>query len=430
MIRIEPLRNPFQLSLHVHGDKSISHRALIFASLADGESIIRGLGSGADVKSTIHVLRQLGVLIEENGDTTKVISRGLSGFQQPTEPLDAGNSGTTFRLMTGLLSGLPFTSTITGDESFQQRPMNRITEPLSRMGANINVSAGGTAPLTIHPSKLKSIDYSPFVASAQVKSAIILAGLQTESGMTVVRENTLSRRHTEVMLSAFGAPVGIDGNDVHIQRLSEPLEPFEFQVPGDPSAAAFWATAASILEESQVEIQNVCLSDERIGFFRKLQKIGSEVKLDVISEKPEKTGDIRVLHKTINKITVSEFEVPAMVDELPLMAILGAYSKNETSVRGAGELRVKESDRINAIIQNLGAMNVEVEEYDDGFEIPGAQNPTGGKLKAFHDHRIAMAFAIAALGADGSSEIDNPEIAGISYPEFWDHFELLRQEAE
>jgi len=431
MIRISPLKTPIKVNLEVNGDKSISHRALIFFSLANGKSEITGLSKGVDVQSTKKVLTQLGVEIHQEDEKTVVRSKGLKDFRQPDEPLDAGNSGTTIRLMTGLLSGLPFPTEITGDKSLQKRPMHRIVEPLSQMGAKISSSPDETAPLKIEPSALHGIDYTLPVASAQVKSAIILAGLQVQSGETIVREKTLSRRHTELMLQSFGAPVHVDGSVVRVQKLDEPLKSLNISVPGDPSSAAFWATAAAIIPDSSVVLKNICLSPERIGFFTILREFGLKITLEEKSITPEPSGDIRVVYSQFSDIEILKEHIPSMVDEVPLIAVIGAFNTgHKTVVRGAQELRVKESDRISAIVHNLIQMGVPVKEFEDGFDISPNSKPTGGNFKSFGDHRIAMAFSIAALGAEGESTLDDAEIASISYPEFWEHFEMLRKSAE
>lgn len=431
MIQISPLQKSFNVQLEVNGDKSISHRALIFSSLGNGKSEITGLSKGLDVQSTKKVLTQLGVEIEQEGEKAFIFSKGIAGFRIPDTPLDAGNSGTTMRLMTGILSGLPFPTEITGDESLQKRPMNRIIEPLLQMGAKISFSDEKTAPLKIEPSTLQGIDYTLPVASAQVKSAIVLAGLQVQSGETIIREKTLSRRHTELMLQSFGAPVQVDGSVIRVQKLNEPLGLLNLSVPGDPSSAAFWATAAVIIPDSSIVLKNICLSPERVGFFTVLREFGLQVTFVEKSISPEPSGDIRVDFSQFSDIKISGEHVPSMVDELPLVAVIGAFNTgHKMVVRGAQELRVKESDRISAIVHNLEQMNVPVKEFEDGFVISPDTKPTGGEFKSFGDHRIAMAFSIAALGTEGKSTIDDAEIASISYPEFWEHFELLRKSAE
>ncbi len=428
MIRLNPLQSPFKVTLNINGDKSISHRALILASLAYGKSTITGLSQGADVRSTMNILKQLGVKVSQNSNKTNVNSEGLSGFHQPDQTLDAGNSGTTLRLMTGLLCGLPFPTEISGDNSLNRRPMKRIIEPLSKMGAIITASPDETAPLRIKPSELRGIDYTLPVASAQVKSALILAGLQVQSGETVIREQTRSRRHTELMLQSIGAPVKTEDTTVRIQSMETPLEPFDIEVPGDPSSAAFWATAAAIIPDSSVLLKNICLSPERIGFFRILKKSGLKVTIELKKQYPEPVGDIQVYFGPLSDIVITAEEIPSLVDEVPLVAVLGAFNLgHKTVVRGAKELRIKESDRISAIVYNLRQMNVPVQEFDDGFEIKPSNKPEGGEFRSFGDHRIAMAFSIAALGAEGDSTIDDENIARISYPEFWHHYQLLRK---
>ncbi len=417
-IDITPAKKPVELDIHVPGDKSISHRSLMFAAMARGTSTLENLGTGADIRSTAHVLQGLGVQISDK-EPVKVQSKGLQAWIRPERDLDAGNSGTTMRLMTGLLSGRPFHSVLTGDESLSKRPMRRIVDPLTAMGAVISADEGGTAPLNIHPATLHGIEYSMPVASAQVKSAVILAGLQAE-GETVIHEQSLSRRHTEVMLAGFGAPVTIRGMDIHVRQFTDSMDPIEFSVPGDPSSAAFWAAAAALIPGSHCIIRDVNLSSERIHFYEVLGSMGANVDIYIEDDSVEPRGILEVLHEDLHGIELEREDIPAMIDELPLVAVLGAFADGETVIRGAEELRHKESDRIMAVVNNLQAMDVQVEELQDGLHIYNNNPPRGGELNSYGDHRIAMAFAVAALGATGPSVITNHDVATISYPEFWD----------
>ncbi|HKJ70007.1 MAG TPA: 3-phosphoshikimate 1-carboxyvinyltransferase [bacterium] len=426
MIEIRPAQQALDIRVSVPGDKSISHRALIFAALADGDSTLSHLGTGADVRSTARVLQQMGVRIEL-GDPARVTSAGLDALIASEDPLDVGNSGTTIRLMSGLLSGRPFRSVLTGDESIRQRPMGRIIRPLSQMGARIVSETNETAPLTIQPASLHGIEYHMPVASAQVKSAIILAGLQVTMGETVIHEKSLSRRHTEMMLSKFGAPVLVAGKKITVGKLEQPLAPFNLKVPGDPSSGAYWAAAAAIIPGSRCRIDDVNLSPERIAFYQVLKEMGTEVAIQVRDSTIEPRGDITVKHQPLHGVRLKKDAIPSLIDELPLIAVVGAFGEGSTVIREARELRVKETDRINATVTNLRAMGAEVEEYPDGLTVSSGSTVEGATLDSFGDHRIAMAFGVAALGAESTSSIEDHEVASVSYPEFWD---LLQNRVE
>jgi len=420
MRQIIPAKDPLNLSIKVPGDKSISHRALMFTGFTDGESHIRHLGTGADIRSTMKVLRQLGLQIDYSSkkNSARVVAGGLQDLIKPANSLDAGNSGTTMRLMSGLLAGRPFESVLTGDESLRSRPMNRIVDPLRSMGASIKSTGHGTAPLEIRPARLTGIDYAMPVASAQVKSAIILAGLQAD-GHTIIREQAISRRHTEVMLGQFGAPIEIKGPVITLEGLSGPLAPYNFTVPGDPSSAAFWAAAAALIPGSSCQIEDVHLSEERIGFYYVLKEMGAHVKIQVADDTIEPRGNVKVSSNGLKGISLGSEDIPGIIDELPLVAVLGAYADGKTTVRDAKELRYKECDRIKAVVSNLRAMHVNIEEFEDGFELTGENPAVGADLNSYGDHRIAMAFGIAALGATGNSQMKNPDAASVSYPEYW-----------
>ena len=421
MRSITPVTSPIHQTFRLPGDKSISHRAIIFTALTKGESHITNLGTGEDVESTISVLQQLGLKINFSKDkaVATVFSGGLQGLHEPEEALDAGNSGTTIRLMTGLLSGRQFSSVVSGDASLRKRPMQRIVHPLRLMNAKIQGTEYGTAPLIITPSDLHGIDYQMPIASAQVKSAIILAALQADSP-TQIHEQLISRRHTEIMLQAFGAPIQINGQDIEVRPTAIPLKPYRLTVPGDPSSAAFWATATAIIPDSQCQIKDVNLSPERIAFYRILSRMGAHVEITIQDDSIEPRGDILVENRQLHGLTVEKSLIPALIDELPLIAVLGAFAEGETVVRNAGELRHKECDRITAIVQNLKEMNVSVNEVKDGFYIKGGKQPASAQFDSFNDHRIAMAFSIAGVAGSGESSMINPEAASVSYPEFWD----------
>ena len=405
------------------GDKSISHRSLMFASLADGESRISNLSTGADVQSTRKCLEACG--IEIRNDENDVIVTG-GKFSNPALPLDCGNSGTTTRLLLGLLAGQGINATFIGDDSLASRPMNRILDPLSQMGLK-SKSNNGKLPITIYKSELSGIEYESPVASAQVKSAVLLAGLGV-SGNTSVKEPILSRDHTEKMLLGLGANLSINGLTTTISQLSSPLFSFELSVPGDPSTAAFFAAGSAIVPNSEIILNRVLRNPTRIGFYGALQKMGAGMDcLEQWEEAGEAIGKLKVFQQPLNAITITKDDVPGLVDELPILAILATQAKGKTEVRGAEELRVKECDRIHAVCKNLKNMGADIEELDDGFIIKGPTPLKGARIETFHDHRIAMAFTIAGLVSDGDVVLDHPECASISYPEFYDELERLKQ---
>jgi 3-phosphoshikimate 1-carboxyvinyltransferase len=411
--------------LRVPGDKSISHRYALFAALAEGDSRIDGYSTGADCAATLDCLRALGVAIDQRagdqGLRLSITGRGLRGLQAPPDALDARNSGTTLRLLSGILSAHRFESIITGDESLRRRPMRRVIEPLSRMGARITAE-GDRPPLTIAGGDLSPIDYAPPVPSAQVKSAVLLAGLQT-TGTTIVREPAPTRDHTELALRAFGAELESSAGAIAI-RGGRPLHALEGRVPGDVSSTTFWAVAAAGLPGSEVEITGVGLNPSRTALYDVLRRAGAHVDIDVERvEHGEPVGRVRVRHGELATLRIEPSEVPAVIDELPALAALATFG-GELHVSGAEELRVKESDRISALAAGLRGLGAEIEEFRDGFHIRGTRRLTGGEAHAAHDHRLAMAFAIAALGASGPSVITGAEAVAVSYPGF---FETLAQ---
>jgi 3-phosphoshikimate 1-carboxyvinyltransferase len=405
------------------GDKSISHRSLMFAALADGESRISNLSTGTDVQSTRECLEACGIDIRDDGDDV-VVTGGK--FADPKQPLDCGNSGTSTRLLLGLLAGQGVNATFIGDESLSSRPMNRILDPLSQMGLK-SKSNNGKLPITIYKSDLTGIEYDSPVASAQVKSAVLLAGFGA-SGETSVTEPILSRDHTEKMLKGLGGNISTHGLTTTISPLTSPLLSFDLTVPGDPSTAAFFAAASSIVPNSEIILNRVLRNPTRIGFYGALQKMGAGMDCQEQWEDAGETiGNLKVFQQPLNAITITKDDVPGLVDELPIIAILATQAKGKTEVRGAEELRVKECDRIHAICKNLKIIGANIEELEDGFIIHGPTQLKGGEIETFHDHRIAMAFTIAGLVSDGDIILDYPECASISYPEFYDELERLNQ---
>jgi 3-phosphoshikimate 1-carboxyvinyltransferase len=411
--------------IRLPGDKSISHRYAILGAVAHGETRIRNYSSGADCASTLDCLGALGVPIHRRETEVCIQGKGLEGLAAPSATLDAGNSGSTIRMLSGILAGLPFASRIAGDESLARRPMDRIMQPLAAMGARIEAKDGRYPPLTIHAAKLNSIDYTLPVASAQVKTCVLLAGLHAE-GETVVREPVATRDHTEVALREFGADIRVSAGAIAI-RGGRRLEARELDVPGDLSSAAFFLVAALLVPGSSLVIEGVGLNPTRSRLLDFLLSMGAGV--EVLNGKPragELVGDIQVRYSNIRGGAIEKDLTAALIDEIPVLAVLGAVSDEGLVVRDASELRLKETDRIATVAENLRRMGVEVELAPDGFRVPGRQRFRGAALDSFGDHRIAMAFAVAGLAADGATTIEGAGAAGVSYPEF---FATLRQAA-
>ncbi len=402
-------------------DKSISHRALIFASIAKGKSIIRNLLRADDPLRTLDAMSSLGMEIRDSGETVEVYGKGLHGLREPEDVINCGNSGTTMRLLAGLLSGQPFFSVLTGDGSLRQRPMKRIIEPLRMMGAGLYGRTGDTlAPIAVKGGGLTGIHYKSPVASAQVKSAVLLAALYAE-GETVVEEPRKSRDHTERMLPAIGAGLRVEGLRIIISGGND-LTPFEITVPGDFSSSAFFMVAAAIIKDSEIIIRNVGINPTRRGLFDIMKRMGAD--LEIIDRRivsGEMVADI--LCRYAKRLVATEIvpeEVPAMIDEFPVFCVLASRAEGTTTIRGAGELRVKESDRIAAMASELRKMGVNVTEYPDGLEISGPVDLRGTTLEAHNDHRVAMALSVAALVAEGCTTVQGVAAVDISFPGFYD----------
>ncbi len=409
--------------LRVPGDKSISHRALMLGAIATGETIIEGLLLGEDPRSTAHCFRAMGAEISElNSEKIIVQGRGLGQLQEPSTVLDAGNSGTTMRLMLGLLAGQKdCLFTVTGDDSLRQRPMSRVIQPLQQMGAKIWARNNGKfAPLAVQGSQLKPIHYHSPIASAQVKSCLLLAGLTTE-GDTTVTEPALSRDHSERMLQAFGAKLTIDPT-THSVTVHGPahLTGQRVVVPGDISSAAFWLVAASILPGSELLVENVGINPTRTGVLEVLAQMGADITPEnerLVTGEP--VADLRVRSSRLQGCTFGGEIIPRLIDEIPILAVAAAFAEGTTRIEDAAELRVKESDRLAAIASELGKMGAKVTEFADGLEIQGGTPLQGAEVDSLTDHRIAMALAIAALGSGGQTILNRAEAAAISYPEFF-----------
>jgi 3-phosphoshikimate 1-carboxyvinyltransferase len=430
--RITPARRVAG-QVRVPGDKSISHRYALLGALASGATRITNYSPGGDCSSTLECLRRLGVNVHvqpgpadgPSARTVTIDGRGLAGFRAPQSVLDAGNSGTTTRLLAGVLAAHPFSTIITGDDSLRRRPMNRIIEPLSRMGARFE-STGGRLPLTIIGSSLSPIEFSPAVPSAQVKSAVLLAGLQAR-GRTVVHETVPTRDHTELALAAFGAVLDRFDGTIAISG-GQPLAAIQAAVPGDPSSATFWVVAAASLPGSDVEIVDLGLNPSRTALLDVLARAGARVERTVDAiEHGEPRGRVRIRHGGLQPLTLGPADVPALIDELPALAAM-ATAGGELTVTGAGELRVKESDRISALAAGFRAMGADIDEFPDGFHVRGRTRLTGGSPDAVGDHRLAMAFAIAGLAASGPTTIAGAEAVDVSYPGFFETLSALVRE--
>ncbi len=429
-VTIHPVRRVHG-RLRVPGDKSISHRYALLAALAEGTSTIGNYAPGADCGATLRCLQALGVDIRTGtpaaggAATVTVHGRGPGGLQAPTAVLDAGNSGTTMRLLAGVLAGQPFDSAITGDDSLRRRPMQRIVDPLERMGARIGTT-DGRPPLTIRGTPLRGVSYETPVASAQVKSAALLAGLHA-AGTTRITERIRTRDHTERALPAFGARIGRTAGGVEVAG-GQRLQPAVVQVPGDPSSAAFWAAAAAALPGSAIEIVDVGLNPTRTAFLDVLEAAGADVAVERAgTDAGEPFGTVRVRHRALRPMRVEAQQVPGLIDELPALAALAAHGAT-LHVSGAAELRAKESDRIAVLAAGLRALGGAVDERPDGFSVRPARL-TGGTVDAAGDHRMAMAFAIAALGAGGPTTIAGHEVVEVSYPEFFATLESICEES-
>jgi 3-phosphoshikimate 1-carboxyvinyltransferase len=409
------------------GDKSISHRSLMLGSLATGTTLVRDFLISDDTLTTANAMRALGASIEINGTQVLVKGNGLHGLKEPDQIIDCGNSGTTTRLLIGLLSPQQFTTTLTGDKYLQARPMKRVVGPLAQMGAKINGNEeGNKLPLTIIGSNLKGISYELPVASAQVKSAILLAGLYAE-GETEVIEPEPSRDHTERMLAYLGVPIKKNGHSIKINKVSK-INPGEIIVPSDISSAAFFIVAALITPGSEVLIKNVGINPLRTGIIDILKNMGGDI--EIINERDvngEPIGDILTRSSNLHATKISGDAIPKAIDELPLVAVAASFAEGTTLIKDAKELRVKETDRIHAMATELGKLGAEVEEFEDGMSIIGTQSLTGATCSSWGDHRIAMSIAIAALRAKGETEIIEADCVSVSYPGFFEVLDELRQ---
>ncbi len=415
--------------VRVPGDKSISHRALLLNAIAEGEAIISNLGPGADCTSTVRCLKALGVDVDVRPDgTIRIVGGGLHGLREAADVLDAGNSGTTTRLLTGLLAGQEFFSVITGDGSLRGRPMKRIIDPLRRMGGQLWARKGDSLlPIAIRGSHLTAIDYPLPVASAQLKSALLLAGLYAE-GATTVREPQLSRDHTERMLRAQGADLRVDGRVITLTP-GRRLSALSVDVPGDISSAAFWLVAAAVHPDAEIVVRDVGVNPGRTGILEALAAMGADVEVVPRGERAgEPVADLVARSSVLRATRIAGDLVPRLIDEIPVLAVAAIFADGETTFADASELRVKETDRVAALVTELGRLGAEVRELPDGLAIRGGRRLRGARCQSYRDHRMAMALAIAGLVAEGETVVDGSQAADVSYPEFWEELERLAGE--
>lgn len=413
-------------TLTIPGDKSISHRAVMFGSLARGTTRISHFLEGADCLSTISCFRKMGIEIDRNKDEILVHGRGLHGLTAPTEILDVGNSGTTTRLISGILAGQTFTSELDGDDSIRTRPMKRIMTPLASMGADITSRLdNGCAPLIIHGRPLHAAHYDSPVASAQVKSCVLLAGMYAD-GITSVTEPFLSRNHTEIMLNYFGAEITSEGTTASI-RPEPVLEGRDIQVPGDISSAAYFIAAGLLTPGSEILLKNVGINPTRAGIIKVCMDMGADITLLNESTEGEPTADLLIRTSSLKGTTIEGSIIPTLIDEIPMIAVMAAFAEGTTIIRDAQELKVKESDRIAVMVDNLRRMGADIEGTDDGMIIHGGRPLHGAVIDSHLDHRIAMSFAVAGTICDGTVEILNGECVNISYPEFYQDLYRLGQ---
>mgnify|MGYP005764945173 CR=1 FL=1 len=405
-------------TLSVPGDKSISHRAVMFGALADGTTRISHFLEGADCLSTISCFRRMGIEIERNGSEILVHGNGLRGLNSPREILNAGNSGTTTRLIAGILSGQKFISELDGDDSLRGRPMKRIMDPLSAMGADIRSHRdNGCLPLRIVGRRLHAIHYTSPVASAQVKSCVLLAGMYAD-GPTSVTEPFLSRNHTEIMLNYFGANVTSQGTTASI--LPEPeLRAREVLVPGDISSAAYFIAAGLLAPNSEILLKNVGINPTRAGILKICRQMGADIELLNENHTGEPTADLLVRSSSLRGTVIEGADIPTLIDEIPVLAVMAAFAEGTTIIRDAGELKVKESDRIAVMVENLKRMGADIEGTEDGMIIHGGKPLHGAAIDPHLDHRVAMSFAVAGTVCEGSLDIQDWDCVNISYPDFY-----------
>lgn len=410
--------------IEVPGDKSISHRSIMFGALAEGRTTVRHFLKGEDCLSTIDCFRKLGVQIEETDEEIIVHGKGWEGLQEPSAILDTGNSGTTTRLMLGILAGRPFHSVMIGDESIGKRPMDRVTVPLANMGADIAGRDNGRfTPLSIRGRKLDTTEYRLPVASAQVKSAVIFAALQAD-GESVIIEPEATRDHTEKMIEQFGGQIRREGDRIIVSG-GQTFQGTDVYVPGDISSAAFFMVAAAITPNSEVVLENTGLNETRTGIIDVMKQMGADITIEKTTESGEEMGTITVRTSQLKGIEIGGSIIPRLIDEIPIIALLATQAEGETVIRDAEELKVKETNRIDTVVNELKKLGANIEATDDGMIIRGKSSLHGGSVSSHGDHRIGMVMAIASLLTDGAVELENHEAIAVSYPEFFNHLNTL-----
>jgi 3-phosphoshikimate 1-carboxyvinyltransferase len=426
LIELQPTMKGLKGMIDIPGDKSISHRSVMFGSIAQGVTRVTNFLPGDDCLSTISCFRKLGVVIEENENELIIYGNGFDGLKEPDEILDVGNSGTTIRLLLGILAGRPFFSSIIGDHSIGKRPMTRVTEPLRSMGAQIDGRNNGEfTPLSIRGGHLNPIHYNMPVASAQVKSALILAGLQAE-GETIIIEKAESRDHTERMIRKFGGEVYKNDREITIKG-GQRLSASDILVPGDISSAAFFLVAAAIVPNSEIVLKNVGLNPTRTGIIEIMNKMGANLEISQNeADSFEPAGDITVKTSSLRGTVVEGDVIPRLIDEIPIIALLATQAEGTTIIKDASELKVKETNRIDTVVQELTKLGASIEATDDGMIIHGGTTLTGGKVSSHGDHRIGMMLAIASLLSKEKVELENPDAISVSYPNFFDHLNSLK----
>ncbi len=424
------MRGRLRGTIEVPGDKSISHRAVLLNAVAEGNAVVTNFLIGVDCLATIACVRALGVEVEREGTTVRVHGRGLRGLHEARDVLDCGNSGTTMRLLAGLLAGQPFFSVLTGDESLRSRPMARVVGPLRQLGAQIDGRReGGLAPLAIRGATIHGGEYDLLVASAQVKSALLLAALSGD-GMLRLSGRIASRDHTERMLAAMGIDITTTPERIVLYPPAHPVFPYplSLRVPGDPSSAAFWWVAGTIHPDAEITTAGVCLNPTRTGALDVLREMGADITItNERMEGQEPVGDVTVRSAALHGTTIGGAIIPRLIDEIPVLAVAAAYADGETTIKDAAELRAKESDRIATVASELRKLGVEVQPAADGMVIAGGGELLGGHLDSYGDHRLAMALAVAALAAEGTTTIGDAHSVDVSYPAFWAHLEQLQQ---
>ncbi|KMY54610.1 3-phosphoshikimate 1-carboxyvinyltransferase [Bacillus sp. FJAT-27231] len=425
-MELELTNSPLNGRIEVPGDKSISHRSVMFGALAEGKTTIRHFLKGEDCLRTIDCFRKLGVSIEETDEEIIVYGKGWEGLSEPTEILDAGNSGTTTRLLLGILAGRPFHTVLIGDESIAKRPMDRVVVPLTSMGAKINGrSSGRFTPLAVNGSKLHAIQYELPVASAQVKSAILFAALQAE-GETVITEPQLTRDHTEKMIKQFGGDITRRGNEIVVQG-GQSFTGTNVYVPGDISSAAFFLVAGAMVPGSEIVLENVGLNPTRRGIIDVLIQMGADIQVEASDTIGEEIGTITIRTSQLNGIEIGGDLIPKLIDEIPIIALLATQADGKTVIKDAEELKVKETNRIDTVVNELKKLGAEIEATEDGMIVYGKSPLTGARVSSHGDHRIGMMLAVASLVANGTITLENPESIAVSYPSFFEDMKQLTQ---